>query len=99
MSQGPIVAATHFAKIINNAMQHASKLSQLKIGDPIATAITTNEAFPLSPETRDVDVRIESQIRIQTAFLRCFNHLAEIQQELYQIGIYEEQIPTEQQSL
>lgn len=75
---------------IQNSIRLCATLTTIEYGHPKINQIASNRGFPVSPETREEDRKLDSYVLMTDAFRLCLHHLTEARKQLLLLGIQHE---------
>ena len=82
---------------IQNSIRLCATLTQMEYTHPKVDQISSNPGFPVSPEIREDDQRLDSFVLITSAFQKCLFCLMEARKELLLLGVQNEFFESKQE--
>lgn len=83
---------------IQNSIRLCATLTQMDYTHPKVEQIQNNPGFPVSPEAREDDRRLDSFVLMTSAFQKCLVYLMEARKELLLLGVQNEFLETKQEA-
>lgn len=75
---------------IQNSIRLCATLTTVEYGHPKIQQIASNRGFPISPENREEDRKLDNYVLMTDAFRLCLHHLSEARKQLLLLGIQHE---------
>lgn len=75
---------------LQNSIRLCATLTTVEYGHPKINQISSNKGFPVSPENREEDRKLDEYVLMTDAFRLCLHHLMEARKQLLLLGIQHE---------